>query len=159
MNVTNGEAIKKEIILLNPVYDYGFINADNVASVEQLNSAIVKTFTNLEYGKGLKTNGLYSELLLNLSPNDNISDSLTRFGISRLLKNMIVVKIGDNLDHEKVLAELKELVDGEFTDFDSSSLVANYKVIKKNYKLGESMVEDLRLSDLLIGIIQLSDYK
>lgn len=170
--VSNLEEIKQGILSLNAEYDYCFINAANIVSIEQLNSSISKTLTNYEYpsstnNRKLKTTSIHAEILLNLSPNKNIIDSLKRFGISSKSNNLIVLKIHkmnedkklENLsDYQNLLNVLKfnkELV------FKDENLLYDLKTIKKNYKLSaNNMVEDnlKELSNLLIGIIMLKDY-
>ena len=61
-----------------------------------------------------RTHNLHSELLLTLSPNNNISDSIRRHGISDSTDSLVVVRIsGQGSKEDEVYAEMEALVDGE----------------------------------------------
>lgn len=191
-NVSNIDEIKQGVISLKQEYNYGFVNAANIISTEQLNSAIHKTLTTYQFAesednekkrkKKLRTNSIYAEILLNLSPNANITDSLNRFGISKSSANLIVLKVYglESLDNggpqavkneqqtsddlfKEDFEKIQKVISGSVVDsFSNEKLIgiSDNKLIKKNYKLGATMIEDDRekLSDLLVGVIQLSDF-
>ncbi|GMM33705.1 Cgi121 protein [Saccharomycopsis crataegensis] len=185
-NVKNIDTIKQAVISLDQRYDYCFINAANVVSVEQINCAIFKTLTNYYFNekKPLRTNSVHAETILNLSPNANITDSLNRFGISKGSANLIILKVYGlggpqqrQQENESLLPDdaakdlqgviqrdlqnIKDVVEAEVAELDNDEQlvgISDLKLIKKNYKLGDMMVEDREvLSRLLVSVLQLSD--
>lgn len=69
-NVSNADEIKTKIASL----PYGFIDARNIISQEQLLSAVYRALTEKEYNK-LRTKNLHSEIVFSLSPNSNVCTS------------------------------------------------------------------------------------
>ena len=68
-----------------------------------------------------RSHNLHSELLLSLSPNNNISDSIRRHGMSDNTDYLITVRIGGTGSEEEVQAVWKgmeEVVKGELISLD-----------------------------------------
>lgn len=140
-NVKNCQEIKENLIKANKDYDYGFINAKNVVSLEQLYSGFYKTVMSQHDGN-MKSRTLHTELLYSLSPFKNIMDCLNKFGISKDSNSILIVKIVEsetlNNDFIKTQQEhLKSIIDGEFLDITDDSLqeITDIKALEKNYKL------------------------
>lgn len=140
-NVKNCQEIKENLIKANKDYDYGFINAKNVVSLEQLYSGFYKTVMSQHAGN-MKSRTLHTELIYSLSPFKNIMDCLNKFGISKDSNSILIVKIVEsetlNNDFIKTQQEhLKSIIDGEFLDITDDSLqeITDIKALEKNYKL------------------------
>lgn len=140
-NVKNCQEIKENLIKANKDYDYGFINAKNVVSLEQLYSGFYKTVMSQHDGN-MKSRTLHTELIYSLSPFKNIMDCLNKFGISKDSNSILIVKIVEsetlNNDFIKTQQEhLKSIIDGEFLDITDDSLqeITDIKALEKNYKL------------------------
>lgn len=162
-HVSNAEDIKKGILSLDDRYDFQFINSANIVSLSQLKAAVFKTLVNYHFReKKLRTNSVNSEVLFNLSPNANISDSLNRFGVSKSSENLIVLKITGLEENSSVNMDvLDDVISGKRQELSDTNLAkyADLKTIKKNYKLGPAMTTDSKnLGDLLVGIIQMADF-
>ena len=140
-NVKNCQEIKENLIKANKDYDYGFINAKNVVSLEQLYSGFYKTVMSQHDGN-MKSRTLHTELIYSLSPFKNIMDCLNKFGISKDSNSILIVKIVEsetlNNDFIKTQQEhLKSIIDGEFLEITDDSLqeITDIKALEKNYKL------------------------
>lgn len=140
-NVKNCQEIKENLIKANKDYDYGFINAKNVVSLEQLYSGFYKTVMSQHDGN-MKSRTLHTELIYSLSPFKNIMDCLNKFGISKESNSILIVKIVEsetlNNDFIKTQQEhLKSIIDGEFLEITDDSLqeITDIKALEKNYKL------------------------
>ncbi|WVF65834.1 hypothetical protein IAT40_000571 [Kwoniella sp. CBS 6097] len=67
-----------------------------------------------------RTHNLHSELLLSLSPNNNITDSIRRHGISDATKLLAVVRIGNpDESAEEVYKGIASVVEGELVSWES----------------------------------------
>lgn len=150
--VQNAEEIKKLLVDQDLEFDYSFIDASVVVSVEQLLSAVYKTLLDVR-NETMKSKNTNSELIFNLSPFNGISDSFSKIGIASSSKNLILVKFepsDDELDH------LKSIVKGDYVDINDDFLNNNcdLKKIKKMFKLNQCDDTE-KLSRLIIGITQL----
>jgi EKC/KEOPS complex subunit CGI121/TPRKB len=66
-----------------------------------------------------KSHNVHSELLLTLSPNNNISDSVRRFGLGDDTEMLVIVRIGGKEGDEKeVFDGMRGLVEGELGSVD-----------------------------------------
>ncbi|WVQ93469.1 hypothetical protein IAU59_000543 [Kwoniella sp. CBS 9459] len=66
-----------------------------------------------------RTHNLHSELLLSLSPNNNITDSIRRHGLSDNTRLLAVVRIGGPEESaEEVYKGIESVVDGELVSWD-----------------------------------------
>lgn len=82
----------------------------------------------------LTTRNVYSEILYNLSPSKNITQSLLRFGLNDNENNALVaVLVGDDGKGLEVFGE----VDGEEVMMEGLKKFTNELEVKKVYKIGE----------------------
>ncbi|KAK1790539.1 hypothetical protein P4O66_014424, partial [Electrophorus voltai] len=81
----------------------------------------------------MKTRSLYSEIIFNLSPTNNISDAFKKFGISDNDNAVLIVLVHkkDNLNKEDILCKVK----GEQIPADHISSLSDTAQIKKLYKV------------------------
>ncbi|GMM48379.1 Cgi121 protein [Pichia kluyveri] len=140
-NVKNCQEIKENLIKANKDYDYGFLNAKNVVSLEQLYSGFYKTVMSQHDGN-MKSRTLHTELIYSLSPFKNIMDCLNKFGISKDSNSILIVKIveSETLNNYFIKTQqenLKSIIDGEFLEITDDSLqeITDIKALEKNYKL------------------------
>lgn len=65
-----------------------------------------------------RSHNLNSEILLTLSPNNNISDSIRRHGISDATDYLVVVKFGGQGSVEEIWKGMEDVVQGELLSLD-----------------------------------------
>lgn len=142
--------VKTGLICGDEKYDFCFLNTTHIISVEQLYNAVHKALLNdLNEAKVAKT--LNTEIILNLSPINNIGDALRRFGINENQSDVIVIKvlpsIASEAELDKLNSGLKELLGGSSVsnpilndDIILSDLV-DMKKLKKVYKLNDARID------------------
>ncbi|XP_030295717.1 EKC/KEOPS complex subunit TPRKB [Sparus aurata] len=82
----------------------------------------------------MKTRSLYSEIIFNLSPNNNISEAFKRFGISDGDTSVMVVLVHSE-DESKLLADITARVSGQQVPVEDVSSLSDQAKIKKLYKV------------------------
>ncbi|CDK24521.1 unnamed protein product [Kuraishia capsulata CBS 1993] len=158
--VQNNAEIKSELLKGNRDYDYAFVNCDNIASQEQVYSALYKALLDDLLGQ-TKSKTLHSEIIFDLSPLKNIVESLNKFGISSTSTNIIALKVLSDSQIDNVATyvdNLKQRVKGSVVHFDQANLsrFTNFAQLKKNYKLTNISTEDVEeLTRILVGLTQL----
>jgi len=104
----------------------------------------------------LVTKTVYTELLFNLSTSKNISQALSKFGISDSDTNFIVCTIDDNEDAE--LKDVLDIVEGEMCDMEALSNLSDTAAIKKTYKIQDSESQCFPLVDSIVSRLAASDF-
>ncbi|XP_010753372.2 EKC/KEOPS complex subunit TPRKB [Larimichthys crocea] len=89
---------------------------------------------NLEKTGKMKTRSLYSEIIFNLSPTNNISEAFKRFGISDGDDSVLVVLV-HNKDESQLLSDITAAVDGRQVPVEDISSLSDQTKIKKLYKI------------------------
>lgn len=157
-NVKNSASIKNELIKGNSKYDYSFINASLILTLEQLFASVHKTILDSVGGR-MKSKSINSELILNLSPFTGISDSFKKIGLTEKTENLILVKfLSSDDDISSLMTDLQDIIEGDLQSLDDESLIAltDFKNVKKIFKLNQIQDDDRsKLSRLIIGITQL----
>lgn len=123
----------EEVKSMLPSLNCSLINPSLVLSLEQLSSAIMKVLVS---GKTMKTRSQYTELLYNLSPSTNVTDSLKSFGLNDTNSSAIAVRFNCE-DGEGFAAELQEKLRCKVLEFDTILFekFSDLDLIKKTYKL------------------------
>jgi EKC/KEOPS complex subunit CGI121/TPRKB len=140
-DVQNWQTIKENLIKANTEYDYAFINAKNIVSLEQIYSAFYKAMLDNHHGT-MKSRTLHTEVIYALSPFKNIMDCLNKFGVSKSSDSLLIMKIVPNKEVSQKfvdthLKNIGSIVQGKIVALSDSNLQesADVKVIEKNYKL------------------------
>ncbi|XP_060745659.1 EKC/KEOPS complex subunit TPRKB [Tachysurus vachellii] len=82
----------------------------------------------------MKTRSLYSEIIFNLSPTNNISEAFKRFGISEN-DNAVLIVLVHNKEEACNKDDILSKVDGQQIPADQISSLSDLAKIKKLYKL------------------------
>lgn len=144
------ENIKQQLIVGNPDYDYCFLNTNHIASLEHLYFGIHKAILN-KNSNNMKAKALNTEIMLNLSPINNIMDAIKRFGIDTSCPNVICIQVteSENVSEDSRIFNKKilELMDADENDsiaLTDEVLLKNLNVqkFKKLYKLNDIKFED-----------------
>lgn len=140
-HVTNTATIKENLIKGNTQYDYAFVNAKNIVSLEQIYSAYYKVMQDSSYHT-MKSRTLHTEFIYALSPFKNIMDCLNKFGISKNSDTLLILKIvkkesAADAFFQSELENIKKIIDGELIPLCDENLqkTADIGTISKNYKL------------------------
>ncbi|KAF8477169.1 kinase binding protein CGI-121-domain-containing protein [Kalaharituber pfeilii] len=98
-NIKNAEHLRTQLLAGNACFEYAFVDADNIISTKHILVAVFKALrgvlgsSNGTPGTGLRTRNVHSEVVFSLSPNNNITESFTKFGITPNTKNLITIKV------------------------------------------------------------------
>nr|XP_057933082.1 EKC/KEOPS complex subunit TPRKB [Doryrhamphus excisus] len=82
----------------------------------------------------MKTRSLFSEIIFNLSPTNNISEAFRRFGISDGDDSVLVVLV-HNKEESQLVTDITAKVDGQQVPLDDLSSLSDHAKIKKLYKI------------------------
>jgi len=152
-SVKNGEELRKEIMKGN--IQASVIKASMILDPLQLLVAINKAVHNEKHSK-MMTKTIYTEIIYQLSPSKNITDSLSKFGISNSDESVIAVVIDDS---DQTQAEsIFRLVQGTRSDLSQLQDVSNMELIKKIYKVKDSELEIGSLLEAVLGRIATKDF-
>ncbi|XP_042259854.1 EKC/KEOPS complex subunit TPRKB [Thunnus maccoyii] len=82
----------------------------------------------------MKTRSLFSEIIFNLSPTNNISEAFKKFGISDGDDSVLVVLV-HNKDESQLLSDITAKVNGRQVPVEDVSSLSDLAKIKKLYKV------------------------
>lgn len=133
--------VKSELVKRNAEYDYCFLSTSHIISMEQLHSSLHKSIQN-HVNDCMKANTLNTEIILNLSPVNNINDALKRFGVDESRTDVIVIKAFEttqNTDFHALDAKLSSLLGAPSVELNDKVLgeVVDLKKFRKVFKLTE----------------------
>ncbi|KAI0922299.1 hypothetical protein AcW2_007031 [Taiwanofungus camphoratus] len=143
-NVSNASQLRSRIIraslmqgdegdLEREAVNFAFIDARLICSVLHLQTAIIQAI--LAHSQGsLRTKTVHSEVLWALSPSNNITEAIKRFGVSDSATSLFVVRIGSQGLND-VQDRMKAVVSGDLSTTDVLSHITDWGSIKKFYKL------------------------
>ncbi|KAK4161828.1 kinase binding protein CGI-121-domain-containing protein [Cladorrhinum sp. PSN259] len=152
-DVANSAFLHTQLLSRNPEFEYAFIDASSIVSRTHLLAAIYNAL-NTQMDGTLKTPNVHSEVVVSLSPNNNIAETYRRWGVAPgKTKDLIVVKIVVSADEEeketakKVWDHLIQNVEGTpvpVTD-EEISRATDWPKVRKYYKLnGVPALEKIR---------------
>ncbi|XP_056604464.1 EKC/KEOPS complex subunit TPRKB [Triplophysa dalaica] len=109
------------------------INPTMIVDAFQILVAANKAVHLYKNGK-MKTRSLYSEIIFNLSPTNNISEAFKRFGISDT-DNAVYIVLVHNKEETLNVDDIIAKVDGQQIDVDQVSELTDAAIVKKLYKV------------------------
>lgn len=138
---------KNELVAGNKDFDFCFLNTEYIISLEHLYNSIHKSILNFEENR-MKARTLNTEFILNLSPVNNITESLRRFGINENCPNLILIKVMEEhtsnisafdsiYNHACSILSCEGLTSAELNDTLILNELADIKKLKKLYKLND----------------------
>ncbi|CAK9785508.1 hypothetical protein CC85DRAFT_276406 [Cutaneotrichosporon oleaginosum] len=159
-DVTNAAAIKQRLVdaartegpdgeRARADVDFAFIDADLLVSKQHLVTALLSTLlTSLPQTRAAtlpapptprtRTHNLHSEVLCALSPNNNISDAIRRFGVGGDTTRLVVVRFGGARPAADVYASIADVVHGRLESVDKLDEVhVPWARVDKVYKVAE----------------------
>ncbi|KAH9843501.1 CGI-121-domain-containing protein [Rhodofomes roseus] len=113
--------------------NFAFIDARLITSTLHLQTAIHQAILAEAQG-ALRTKTVHSEILWALSPNNNITEAIRRFGVSDNTTALIVVRVGSSgipdIEHR-----MKAIATGDIRPLSDLSKLTDWATVKKYYKL------------------------
>ncbi|OKL56385.1 hypothetical protein UA08_08334 [Talaromyces atroroseus] len=139
-DLKNAGFLRTQLISGNADFQYAFIDASVILSRQHVFAAVFRA-VNDHINDRLISYNVHSEIVVSLSPTNNIADSFRRFGITDATKNLLVVKVSVNpeVTHESVAKHLESVVEATpvpFTD-ETLSLMSDLGRIRKIYKISQ----------------------
>ncbi|KAK0631321.1 kinase binding protein CGI-121-domain-containing protein [Immersiella caudata] len=135
-DVTNSDFLHAQLLARNPDFDYAFIEASSVISRRHLQSAIFNALVTILDGTLLSATP-HSEVVLSMSPNNNIADAYRRWGIAPgKTKDLIVVKPAAHTP-EAMWAHLSESIKGTPVPLSDEEIskATDWQKMRKYYSL------------------------
>ncbi|KAJ3188559.1 hypothetical protein HK101_009066 [Irineochytrium annulatum] len=134
-DVQNAAEVKQQIIKSatagdDDVPECVMLNAASILDLFQIQVACTKALL-AQHQSSMKTKTLYSEILFNLSPNNNISESLKWFGLGSGVKAVLVGFVGKEPPPEDAVRRVKDLIKGDLVPLETLPSLRDMKLIKK----------------------------
>ncbi|XP_059367473.1 EKC/KEOPS complex subunit TPRKB-like isoform X2 [Carassius carassius] len=145
-DVKNATELRK--MAVNGEIKGALINPSMVVDTFQILVAANKAVHLHKKGK-MKTRSLYSEIIFNLSPTNNISEAFKRFGISDSDSAVHIVLV-HNKDETLCIDDIVSKVDGQQVAVDRVSDFTDVAKIKKLYKVAPLEEKCGSLSDAVV---------
>ena len=136
--VGNAAHLRQQLLAGNAMFEYAFVDAAMILSRTHLLAAAFRALHDYLHER-LKSSNVHSEIVLALSPNNNIVEAFRRFGIADTTTDLLVVKVATDASIEAATVErhLCENVRGTAVAFTDENLraTADLDRIKKAYKV------------------------
>uniref|UniRef100_A0A9J8ACH6 EKC/KEOPS complex subunit TPRKB n=2 Tax=Cyprinus carpio TaxID=7962 RepID=A0A9J8ACH6_CYPCA len=152
-DVKNATELRK--MAVNGEIKGALINPSMVVDAFQILVAANKAVHLHKNGK-MKTRSLYSEIIFNLSPTNNISEAFKRFGISDSDSAVLIVLV-HNKDETLSVDDIISKVDGQQVAVDRVSDFTDVAKIKKLYKVAPQEEECGSLLDAVVCRMAMKD--
>ncbi|TPX33643.1 hypothetical protein SmJEL517_g03532 [Synchytrium microbalum] len=135
-NVKKGRRIRESIIKGTMPLSC-IIDARMVLDIFQLQLACIRALL-AQRQDTMKTRSLYSEILFNMSPSSNITESLKQFGVSDSTSSLILLFIGDEAPSDEDVDVADSLIQGNQASIFELAECCDTDLIKKLYKLSDA---------------------
>lgn len=134
--VSNASFLRQQLLEGNSAFEYAFLDASVLLSRSHILAAIFRSLTDAQANR-LKSRNVHSEIVFDLSPNNNIAESFRRFGIQDSTRNLVAVKVLGDARVEEVEAHLRANVQGEVRELTDEALaeVRDEARIRKVYRV------------------------
>ncbi|XP_018944842.1 EKC/KEOPS complex subunit TPRKB-like [Cyprinus carpio] len=152
-DVKNATELRK--MAVNGEIKGALINPSMVVDAFQILVAANKAVHLHKTGK-MKTRSLYSEIIFNLSPTNNISEAFKRFGISDSDSAVLIVLV-HNKDETLSVDDIISKVDGQQVAVDRVSDFTDVAKIKKLYKVAPQEEECGSFLDAVVCRMAMKD--
>ncbi|KAH9916777.1 CGI-121-domain-containing protein [Fomitopsis serialis] len=113
--------------------NFAFIDARLITSMLHLQTAIYQAIL-AEVQGALRTKTVHSEILWALSPNNNITEAIRRFGVSDNTTALIVVRVGPS-GVTDIEDRTKAVVTGDLLPLSDLTKLTDWATVRKYYKL------------------------
>jgi len=139
-DVSNSPFLRDQLLAGNADFEYAFIDSASVISRAHVLAAVHQAVHKLLITNTLRTKNVHSEIVFNLSPNNNITESFRRFGITDITTSLLCIKVATPekwVSSDEVQRHLGEVVRGtpvEFTD-DSLAKQTDWAKVSRYYKI------------------------
>ncbi|KAK4552928.1 hypothetical protein LTR86_010060 [Recurvomyces mirabilis] len=102
--VKNADFLRQQLLDGNKDFEYAFLDAAVILSREHVFAACFRAINDTQQSR-LKSKNVHSEIVFAMSPNNNISESFRRFGVSDTTKDLLAIKVAsrDLIQTEKHL--------------------------------------------------------
>ncbi|XP_074610234.1 EKC/KEOPS complex subunit TPRKB-like [Acropora palmata] len=152
-NVSNSDELRQRIV--QGKIEAALLNACMIMDPFHVIVAGHKSLHLFQQGK-MKTRTLHSEIIFNLSPSNNITDSFKKFGILDVTKEILVAMVAHGNATEKV-SELSKLIKGTLVSMDTLASISDKEKIKKVYGIRENELECDSLENAIISRLATKD--
>ncbi|KAI9850024.1 MAG: hypothetical protein M1838_006197, partial [Thelocarpon superellum] len=139
-NVRNAGFLKEQLLSGNIDFEYALIDASMIVSTIHALAAVFRAVNDMMFSR-LRSRNVHSEVVFALSPNNNISEALSRFGIGEHTTSLLVVKVSTvpEVSSRSVQQHLDKVLEGTPVDFSDENLhsMTDLARVRKVYKLQE----------------------
>ncbi|KAF9161962.1 hypothetical protein DFQ27_002021 [Actinomortierella ambigua] len=152
--VNNASALKERLQAQDKTLAIGLVESNLILDMFQLLVAATKAALDERAGK-LRTNSVNAEIVYNLSPTNNIAESLRRFGISDSTTSLMAISIGG--EAAAVLEEMNKTVDGTLTSFSDLEQGTDLATLRKYFKIDPKVTDKAQVLDWIIGAMAMKN--
>ncbi|KAJ1986863.1 hypothetical protein H4R33_003133 [Dimargaris cristalligena] len=128
-SVINASDLFQRLVARDTSLQMALLNAETIMDPFQIMVAAHRAARAEQLGQ-LRTHNVHSELVFDLSPNNNIREALTRFGISSGSTHVLAVRVGGS--QEQFAQEIAEIVEGRQEPIEQLSKYTNMETVRKS---------------------------